>query len=178
MNPNPRKRSTDRRQGQDRGDTRTSAPRTAHVIDTRIVRIGAHDHRPATPPTAPPPLTTRRSGRTQDRARLLLPDALADLTGLVPGTDAQRDVFDTGQVVYTPLPGQDAARLTWQADRLLRIHEAAARQAWAIQMSLDGRAPYAEVGPSGRKKRRQIEARRRIPRDYPHQTTDRTDPTD
>ena len=58
---------------------RTGAPDAARVVDTRLVRLGPHDRRRTekkTPPTAPPP---DRPGRTRDRARLILPEALPHL---------------------------------------------------------------------------------------------------
>lgn len=161
-------RTRPRRQAQDEGGAPIGAPPTARIIASTTVTLGRHDRRPPgkeTPSTPPPPTAP---GRSRDRARYILPEWISERTGQVPGSIVRVDVLDTGQVVYTPLPGQDATRLAWEAARLLRIHQAQARQEWAIQMSLNNRVPYREIGRSARKQRRRIEARRGIPRDYPH----------
>jgi hypothetical protein len=128
------------------------------------LKLGHHD----TQPRPQDPTTPARPGRPRDRARLVLPEALSDLTGLVPGALAELWATADGVLHIRPRPGQDGLRLAWQAQRLLRIKQAQDRQAWAIAMSLVGRAPYAEIGRSARKQRRRIEATRGIPRDWPH----------
>ncbi|MDI6773303.1 MAG: hypothetical protein QME77_12060 [bacterium] len=155
--------------GQARRDTRASALRTGRAAVGRTLKLTRQDRRRPDQRTAPTTPPTSRSGRTQDRARLILPEDLSDRTGLVPGTEARADVLEDGSLLLTPLPDQDAARLTWQADRLLRIKQAQDLHAWSVQMALDLRAPYAVIGRASRKKRRRIEARHGIPRDWPHQ---------
>lgn len=144
------------------------APDAACVVDTRTVRIGSQDsrtHRRRDPESGalfPAP------GRTRARSRVVLPEDLAEQTGLVPGTTARLDVLHTGQLLITSLPGQDAARLAYTAERIIAGRQAAGREAWAIQIALALRAPYDQVGRAARKKRRRIEARHGIPRDWPH----------
>jgi hypothetical protein len=132
------------------------------------LKLHRHDAQPRPQdPTTPGP-APHRPGRPQDRARLLLPETLSDLTGLVPGVTVRLWVTADGTLHLRALPGQDGLRLAWQAQRLLRIKQAQDLQAWAIAMSLAGRAPYAEISRSARKARRRIEATRGIPRDWPH----------
>lgn len=152
------------------------APHTDRAAVSRTLRLGRQDRRRPDQRTAPTTPPTSRPGRTRDRARLILPEDLSDLTGLVPGTEARADVMEDGELRIKALPGQDATRLTWQAERLLRIKQAADLQAWAVQMALDLRAPYAVLGRASRKARRRIEARHGIPRDWPHQARDVADP--
>lgn len=161
-------RSRRRRQAEDRGEGRASALPPGRGAVTAVFTLGRQDARPRPHNPTTPQDRQAHSGRPQDRARLLLPEAVSDRTGLVPGTTVRVDVLATGQLLLTPLPGQDAARLAWQATRLLRLHEAQALQTWAVQMSLAGRVPYADLSPAGRKHRRQVEARTGIPRDWLH----------
>lgn len=165
LRPSPRARRPTPRKGE--GDTQASAPRAAHVIDTSIIRLGAHDRQRLTTTPLPTTTTSTRSGRPQNRARIILPEGISGLTGLVPGAAAGAWVTADGTLHLQPLPGQDHLHLAWEAEQLLARKEAADRQAWAIQTALDLRLPYDQVGPNSRKKRRRIEARRGIPRDWP-----------
>lgn len=113
---------------------------TPATIATGLLKIGAHDSRRGHHRRTPGGDPTGDVGRHQQRGRIILSERLTDLTGLVPGTYPRYDVLDTGQLILTSLPNQDAARLAWNIDRILAMKQAHDLQAWAIEISTVDRA--------------------------------------
>lgn len=169
-------RARQRRQAEDRRDAQVCAQDATPVVASWIVKATAHDSRRWLRHSTEDGLLHEAPGRRVDRARLILPETLSEQTGLAPGMWVQIILTDDGALRIEPLPGFAHLAPVWSAERTLRINRAEQLQLWAVEQCIVHRVPYDQVGRSARKQRRRLEARRGIPRDWPHGTAPTTDP--
>lgn len=153
------------------------APTTPRLVARAVLKLSRQDSRRPLPQPNQQTDTPPSTGRTRGRPRVIIPEQFAQLASLSPNTTLELTYWDDDTFRLHRLHPPGAGFLLWHAERILSHRQALARLVAQIQTALAFRAPYAELHPTGRWRRRRIETQYGIPRDYPHQTTDRTDPT-